>query len=148
MNLSVMPVGERLREWRLRRRLSQLDLVDHRRHEELEQARADQRDHRAKPERQHERPGHIDDKPRWSPDGKTIYFVSDSGGFFNVWGIRFDAAAGKPVGLPFRVSHFDSPRLMIPRYIPPVELSLAQAKLVLTMAQESGNIWILDNVDR
>jgi Tol biopolymer transport system component len=90
---------------------------------------------------------HWDDKPRWSPDGRTIYFVSGPGGFFNVWGIRFDPAVGKPVGQPFQVSKFDSPRLMIPRFIPPVGLSLTQDKLVLTMAQESGNIWILDNVD-
>ncbi len=91
---------------------------------------------------------HWDDKPRWSPDGRTIYFVSGPGGFFNVWGIHFDPAAGKPVGQPFQVTKFDSPRLMIPRFIPPVGLSLNQDKLVLTMAQESGNIWILDNVDR
>jgi hypothetical protein len=89
-----------------------------------------------------------DDKPRWSPDGRTIYFVSGPGGFFNVWGIRFDPAVGKPVGQPFQVTKFDSPRLMIPRFIPPVGLSLTQDKLVLTMAQESGNIWVLDNVDR
>jgi Tol biopolymer transport system component/DNA-binding winged helix-turn-helix (wHTH) protein len=91
---------------------------------------------------------HWDDKPRWSPDGKTIYFVSKPGGFFNVWGIHFDPLAGKPVGQPFQVSHFDSPRLMIPRFIPPVGMSLTQDKLVLTISQESGNIWILDNVDR
>jgi Tol biopolymer transport system component/DNA-binding winged helix-turn-helix (wHTH) protein len=41
---------------------------------------------------------HWDDKPRWSPDGRTIYFVSRPGGFFNVWGIHFDPAAGKPIG--------------------------------------------------
>ena len=91
---------------------------------------------------------HWSDKPRWSPDGRTIYYVSGLGGFFNVWGIRFDPAAGKPVGQPFQVSKFDSMRLMIPRFIPPVGLSLTQDKLVVTIAQESGNIWILDNVDR
>jgi hypothetical protein len=37
---------------------------------------------------------------------------------------------------------------MIPRFIPPVGLSLTQNKLVLTMAEESGSIWVLDNVDR
>jgi len=91
---------------------------------------------------------HWDDKPRWSPDGRTIYFVSRRGGFFNVWGIHFDPAAGKTVGEPFRVSKFENPRLMIPQWIPPVGLSLTQDKLVLTMAEESGGIWLLDNVDR
>jgi Tol biopolymer transport system component/DNA-binding winged helix-turn-helix (wHTH) protein len=91
---------------------------------------------------------HWDDKPRWSPDGRTIYFVSGPGGFFNVWGRHFDRASGKPIGQPFPVSHFDSPRLMILRMIPAVGLSLTQDKLVMTMAEESGNIWILDNVDR
>ena len=36
-----------------------------------------------------------DDKPRWSPDGKTIYFLSDRRGFFNVWGVHFDPLKGR-----------------------------------------------------
>jgi Tol biopolymer transport system component/DNA-binding winged helix-turn-helix (wHTH) protein len=88
------------------------------------------------------------DKPRWGPDGKTIYFVSGRGGFFNVWGIRFDATAGKTIGQPFQVSKFESAKLMIPRWIMPVGMSLTQDKLALTMAEESGGIWLLENVDR
>ena len=87
-----------------------------------------------------------DDKPRWSPDGKTIYFVSARGGFFNVWGIRFDSTNGKPAGEAFRVTSFESPRLMISDSIPLVELSLTQDKLVVTMEDRSGSIWLLDNV--
>jgi Tol biopolymer transport system component len=89
---------------------------------------------------------HWDDKPRWSPDGRTIYYISGPGGFFNVWGIHFDPAAGKTVGQPFQVSKFESPRLMIPRSIGSVGLSLTQDKLVLTLSEESGSIWMLDNV--
>jgi hypothetical protein len=37
---------------------------------------------------------------------------------------------------------------MVPKYIYPVELSLTQDKLVLTMEKRSGSIWVLDNVDR
>jgi Tol biopolymer transport system component len=91
---------------------------------------------------------HWDDKPRWSPDGRTIYYISGPGGFFNVWGIHFDPTAGKAVGQPFQVSKFESPRLMIPRFIGTVGLSLTQEKLVLTLSEESGSVWLLDNVDR
>jgi Tol biopolymer transport system component len=89
---------------------------------------------------------HWDDKPHWSPDGKTIYFLSERGGFLNVWGSHFDAVNGKPVGDPFPVTQFDSPSLMVPTTLPTVELSLTRDKLVLTMEERSGSIWVLDNV--
>jgi dipeptidyl aminopeptidase/acylaminoacyl peptidase len=89
-----------------------------------------------------------DDKPNWSPDGRLIYFVSRHGAFFNVWGIRFDPNKGKPVGDPFQITHLDGPDLMVPQRIDPVELSVARDRLVLTVAQVAGNIWLLDNVDR
>jgi hypothetical protein len=64
------------------------------------------------------------------------------------FGIRFDPSKGKAIGDPFRVTSFESPALMVPKYIYPVELSLTQDKLVLTMEKRSGSIWVLDNVDR
>jgi Tol biopolymer transport system component/DNA-binding winged helix-turn-helix (wHTH) protein len=91
---------------------------------------------------------HWDDKPRWSPDGRKIYFVSGRGGFFNVWGIHLDFSKGKPVGEPFRVTAFENPAMMLADWIPNVGFSLTQDKLVLTMEERSGSIWVLDNVDR
>jgi Tol biopolymer transport system component/DNA-binding winged helix-turn-helix (wHTH) protein len=89
---------------------------------------------------------HWDDKPRWSPDGQTIYFISSRGGFANVWAVHFDPINAKALAEPFRVTTFESPRLMVPKYIPAVELSLTKDKLVLTMEELSGSIWVLDNV--
>jgi Tol biopolymer transport system component/DNA-binding winged helix-turn-helix (wHTH) protein len=92
--------------------------------------------------------GHWDDKPRWAPDGKTIYYLSERGGFFNVWGIRFDPAKGEPVGKPFQISSVSTPNLMTADIIPTVELSISQDQLVITLEQVSGSIWMLDSANR
>jgi hypothetical protein len=89
-----------------------------------------------------------DDKPRWSPDGKVIYFLSDRIGLFNLWGVRFDPVNGRPLGEPFRVTSFDNPTLKISRGSPIAEFSLTESSLFLPLEQTSGSIWILDNVDR
>jgi Tol biopolymer transport system component/DNA-binding winged helix-turn-helix (wHTH) protein len=88
-----------------------------------------------------------DDKPRWSPDGKTIYFISGRSGFFNVWGVHFNPAAGTLVGTPFRVTAFDQPDLMISQRIEGAELSVTQDRLALLMEETSGSIWVLDHVE-
>ena len=49
------------------------------------------------------------DKPRWSADGRLIYFVSQGGGLGAVWGIEFDPIAGEPVRQPFQLTHFTGP---------------------------------------
>jgi Tol biopolymer transport system component/DNA-binding winged helix-turn-helix (wHTH) protein len=88
-----------------------------------------------------------DDKPRWSPDGKTIYFVSGRGGFYNVWGNHFDPVNGRVIGAPFQLTNFDDPALMVPPYIPDVGLSIAQGRIAVTVSQSSGSIWMLNRVD-
>jgi Tol biopolymer transport system component/DNA-binding winged helix-turn-helix (wHTH) protein len=91
---------------------------------------------------------HWDDKPRWSPDGRIIYFVSEREGFFNVWGIHFDPVNGRAEGEPFQVTAFDNPRLMVAEVMSNVGLTLTQDQLIVTVSQVSGSIWVLNNVDR
>jgi serine/threonine protein kinase/sugar lactone lactonase YvrE len=89
-----------------------------------------------------------DDKPRWSPDGKAIYFASTRGGFVNVWGIHFDAADGKSMGEPFRVTNFESPGRMISPQLGSMQIALVADRLVLPIMEVSGSVWVLENVDR
>ena len=91
---------------------------------------------------------HWEGKARWSPDGKTIYFVSNRTGFFNVWGIRLDPQTGKPAGEAFRVTEFESPGRMVLPLLGRMEMALAADRLVLPIMEVSGSIWILENVDR
>ena len=88
------------------------------------------------------------DKPRWSPDGKTIYFVSDRSGFYDVWDIRFDPIQGKPVGEPFRVTTFENPSQLGTVSIGGMEISLTADRLLLPITEVTGNLWMLENVDR
>jgi Tol biopolymer transport system component len=88
------------------------------------------------------------DKPRWSPDGRTIYFLSTRSGFLNVWGRRFDSARGQPLGQSFRVTRFESPGQMVPDRPLEVDIALTRDRLVLPLAGVSGSIWMIEDVDR
>jgi len=89
------------------------------------------------------------DKPRWAPDGRTLYFLSrHSGAFFNLWGIRFDPERGRTIGAPFMITRFDSPRHMISPDIVSAEVGISARRALLTLGRVTGSIWMLDNVDR
>lgn len=66
--------------------------------------------------------GHVTDIP------EKRYILFRDAAVLSTWGIHFDPAEGKPVGEPFRVSRFDEPRPMIPKWIPPVGLLLDRDK--------------------
>jgi hypothetical protein len=89
------------------------------------------------------------DKPRWAADGRTLYFLSlGSNAYFNLWAVRFDAGAGVPVGTPYVLSAFDSPRMAISRHITRTEMDVSAGQAILTMQSVTGSIWMLDNVDK
>jgi len=89
-----------------------------------------------------------DDKPRWSPDGRTLYFISNREGRSNVWGQRIEPSTGTPVGQPFRVTSFDEGRQSLAPYIGQLTMSVTPTRLVLPMYEANGQIWMLDAVDK
>ncbi len=94
-------------------------------------------------------PDHTPDKPRWAPDGRTLYFLSrHSTSYLNLWGIRFDPERGMPVGEPFALTTFDTPNLVISPDLTRSEMDVSSRHAVLTMKTTAGSIWMLDNVDR
>jgi Tol biopolymer transport system component len=89
------------------------------------------------------------DKPRWAPDGRTLYFISrHPGAYFNLWGVRVDPNTGKLVGEPFAIKKIVSPALIISPDMANAEIGVASRQLVLTMQSTTGNIWMLEGVDR
>ncbi|MBK5292416.1 MAG: serine/threonine-protein kinase [Acidobacteriia bacterium] len=91
--------------------------------------------------------GDFDDKlPEFSPNGKLIYFISNRDTFECLWAVRFDAAASKPVGDPFPVHHFHSARRS-PGFVRGGQraISIARDKIVFTMQERTGNIWLSES---
>ena len=89
------------------------------------------------------------DKPRWAPNGRALYFISNRGSsFFNLWGIRFDPERGTPVGQPFVITKFDSPGFILSPNVTGTAIGISQRRAVLTMTTVTGGIWMLGGVDR
>ena len=47
--------------------------------------------------------------PAWSPDGTSLYYLSDRGGIMNVWRLPIDERSGRPLGEPQRVTASTAP---------------------------------------
>ena len=87
------------------------------------------------------------DKPRWSPDGRTLYFISrGADGYFNLWGVPIDPVRGAQTGKAFQVTHFSSPDWRIDRNLADAEIGVSSGKLVLPMQSVKGSIWLLSGV--
>jgi Tol biopolymer transport system component len=89
-------------------------------------------------------PSHWDDKPRWSPDSSTIYFISDRDGHYCLWSQPLSRATKRPAGKPAPLYHFHDSRLaMINVGTGMLEIDVARDKLVVGLGELTGNIWRL-----
>lgn len=89
-----------------------------------------------------------DDKVRWAPDSRALYWVSNRTGRFNVWGRRFDPVAGKPVGDAFPVTSLDNPHQGLPASIRGLEIALSTDRLIAPIVEMAGGVWMIDHPDR
>ncbi len=88
--------------------------------------------------------GRWDDKPRWSPDGNTLYFVSERDGFRCIWAQRLDARK-QPSGDAIPVFHAHERRRSMANVGPgDLSISVARDKIVFNMSERSGSLWTLD----
>jgi Tol biopolymer transport system component len=49
---------------------------------------------------------HFDANPRWSSDGKVLYFNSNRDGAICLWAVKLDPHSKKPISEPYAVRHF------------------------------------------
>ncbi len=85
----------------------------------------------------------FEDKPRWSPDGRIIFFTSDRDGFRCLWAQRLDPTTKHPAGPPLPVYHFHTARRsLLNTGVLRLEISVARDKIVFNMGEITGNIWL------
>lgn len=83
-----------------------------------------------------------DDKPRWSPDGNTLYFISERDGFRCIWAQKLDGHK-RPTGPVVPVFHGHDSRHSLADVGPgDLSISVARDKLVFNMSERAGNLWL------
>jgi serine/threonine protein kinase/Tol biopolymer transport system component len=88
----------------------------------------------------------MDRMPAWSEDGNSLYWISERDGWRCVVRRRLDPATKKPVGETSYMQHFHGARhsMMYFPYILDCRLSIARDKIVFSLAERTGNIWMTE----
>jgi Tol biopolymer transport system component len=88
------------------------------------------------------------DKPRWSPDGRRLYYTEDSSVGYNVWSVPFDPVRGRLTGAASQVTRFTNPDHLLSPDLGHAEPSISRTFMILPIMERRGSIWMLDGVDR
>jgi Tol biopolymer transport system component len=82
----------------------------------------------------------------WSPGGNVLYWISERDGWRCIAYRRLDLATKKPLGDTSYVQHFHGARrsMMPLGSIEQCRLSIARDKIVFSLAERTGNIWMTE----
>jgi len=83
-------------------------------------------------------------RPRWSPDGRLLYYQSDRDDFTCIWAQPLDDATKRPSGKPFAVVHAHRSPLKIvgPRDI--YSLAVSHGMLIFNAAEVTGDVFVTE----
>jgi Tol biopolymer transport system component len=86
-------------------------------------------------------------KPRFSPDGRLIYFTLDREGSREIDAVRFAPQSGGVSGQPFVVLRSTAPRLSLLSVNPQaLDIAVARDKLITIFCEQTSTIWLVDLV--
>jgi serine/threonine protein kinase len=87
--------------------------------------------------------------PQWSLDNRLIYYFSNRDGKVCVWAQRIDPNTGQTQGEPFAVWHFHEVQLSLAGVsFPLMGMAIAPDRIVLSLSERSGNIWMAQSETR
>lgn len=82
------------------------------------------------------------DRPQWSSDGKTIFYLSSRDGFSCVWGQNFDSKSRAATSRPFPVMHYHNPRFSPARVTSrSFNLSVSGDSIYLNVGEINTSVW-------
>ena len=83
-----------------------------------------------------------DDKPRWSPDGRLLYFLTSRGGPYTLAAVGIDQGTGKPAGPSIEVLSWPAPRVAVFNGVGWNELALAADAVAVPLVETTGSVWM------
>jgi Tol biopolymer transport system component/DNA-binding winged helix-turn-helix (wHTH) protein len=85
------------------------------------------------------------DKPRWAPDGNSLYFTGQPEADLVIYRQPLDARSKQPVGEPAVVHRFPSSRVSFREVnLPHRDISVAANRIVFPLAELTGNVWVME----
>jgi Tol biopolymer transport system component len=88
---------------------------------------------------------HVNDKPRWGPNGNILYFLSNRERNLGIWMQRLDSNTKKPLGEPESLRQFPFIRQSLETMdFVSMELAVGRNRLVLPVGELTGSIWLME----